>query len=236
MERYFQDEDTDNTGLGELPQAKQISRDAFSQEDFRADEFLTSYHKFQTLDDLQKQLKQWSEKLSQELVDVINEDYGDFLHLGKQLSGGESKVQDVKMEIQSFQKETTKVKNSLDHNRKEIDALLEKKKHITLLQNRAKGLLIFSSRLDELESSLNDTSLIHDPVQLESIAKKYLALIKLTKKMKGRENFINFQTERLDQAKQKLIKELQGVKPYAKDEKDLFLRLIVLYQEVSKNS
>jgi hypothetical protein len=222
MERYFGEDDSEA-----LPTAKQIQREAFSKADFRADEFLTAYHRFQTLDDLQAQLRKWAQVLGQELVDAINEDYGAFLDLGNQLSGGEDRVQDVKIQIQSFQKETSKVKSSLDRNREEMDKLLGEKRRIVGLQNRARGLLLFSNRLGDLESHLEQ----EEDGNIETLAKGYLTLSKTADHLKQKEQFINTRMDRLSLAKSKILQLLQKRQKESTDS-DERLRLLLLYQEI----
>lgn len=129
MDAYF-GEDTP------LPSARPITRESFSSDltNFNVDEFLTHYHKYQTLDDLRQQLQQWSNTLNQELIDMINQDYGDFLNLGKSLNGGESKVDDIKMQVLSFERETGNVQQELENSIQNVDRLMNKKKQLTALQ------------------------------------------------------------------------------------------------------
>ncbi|KAA8912129.1 hypothetical protein TRICI_003594 [Trichomonascus ciferrii] len=222
MERYFGEDDSEG-----LPAAKQIQREAFSKPDFRADEFLTAYHRFQTLDDLQAQLRKWAQVLGQELVDAINEDYGAFLDLGNQLSGGEDRVQDVKIQIQSFQKETTKVKSSLDRNRDEMDKLLDEKRRVVGLQNRARGLLLFHNRLCDLEAQLEQ----EESENIETLAKSYLTLAKTADRLKHKEQFIGSRMDRLSIARTKILQRLQQRQKESTDS-DERLRLLLFYQEI----
>lgn len=106
MDRYFEtdngDEDIANSYL---PSVRKIEREAFNVSDFDVDKFLSDYHQFQTLEDMQEQLQKWAKTLEQELVDLINEDYSQFVGLGTSLSEGHPKIEDIKMELMSFQQE-----------------------------------------------------------------------------------------------------------------------------------
>lgn len=102
MDRYFASE---NDNEYALPSVRKIERAAFSVDGFNVDEFLLEYHHYQTLEDMQEQLKSWSKTLEHELVDLINEDYSQFVGLGTSLSEGHPKIEDVKMELMSFQQE-----------------------------------------------------------------------------------------------------------------------------------
>ena len=126
MDRYFTSESIDEDNL-ELPSAKQIERSSFSVPDFDVDEFLAGYHQYQTLEDIQDQLRTWTRSLEQELVDLINEDYGQFVGLGMSLAEGKPKVQDIKVEILGFQQEIKQVQKKLETSAKETDSLIQEK-------------------------------------------------------------------------------------------------------------
>lgn len=126
MDRYFTSESIDEDNL-ELPSAKQIERSSFSVPDFDVDEFLAGYHQYQTLEDIQDQLRTWTRSLEQELVDLINEDYGQFVGLGMSLAEGKPKAQDIKVEILGFQQEIKQVQKKLETSAKETDSLIQEK-------------------------------------------------------------------------------------------------------------
>lgn len=111
MDDYSEyNDDNLNESFGDLsislPSARKIEREAFSVEgDFDVDSFLSEYHQYQTLEDIQDQLQTWKNTLEKELVDLINEDYTKFVGLGVSLNSGQPKVQSIKMEVRSFQKE-----------------------------------------------------------------------------------------------------------------------------------
>lgn len=125
MDQYFADDSIDTADdasqssfsvfdANGLPTARKIQRGSFSLANgtsdtgeavFDVDKFLTDHHQFQTLEDIQAQLQTWSTVLEKELVDLINQDYGKFVGLGASLNSGHPRVQDIKVEVLSFQKE-----------------------------------------------------------------------------------------------------------------------------------
>ncbi len=105
---YYNDDDFDSSDddfLTTLPFPKPLNRDSFSAEDFEIDEFLCSSYQYKTLDDLKGELSTLQKKIKQELVDLVNNDYIDFINLGKSLEGGGAKVDDIKMNVFRYQKE-----------------------------------------------------------------------------------------------------------------------------------
>lgn len=108
-------DDSSDYDANGLPTARKIERHSFSvpnatsedgkEDSFDVDKFLTDHHQFQTLEDIEKQLQNWSVVLEKELVDLINQDYSKFVGLGTSLNSGHPRVQDIKVEVLSFQKE-----------------------------------------------------------------------------------------------------------------------------------
>lgn len=97
------DSDYDANGL---PFVKPIKRSAFSApEVFDPDAFLMAQHRYQRLEDLHSQLESWSGVLQKELIELINRDYADFVGLGKSVSGGTAKVDDMKLAVIGFRRE-----------------------------------------------------------------------------------------------------------------------------------
>lgn len=135
MDRYFIPDSIEDDNFA-LPSAKQIERSSFSVPEFDVDEFLASYHQYQTLEDIQDQLRTWTRSLEQELVDLINEDYSQFVGLGMSLAEGKPKVQDIKVEILGFKQEIKQVQKKLEGSANEIDSLIQEKTQLGAMEVR----------------------------------------------------------------------------------------------------
>lgn len=135
MDRYFIPDSIEDDNFA-LPSAKQIERSSFSVPEFDVDEFLASYHQYQTLEDIQDQLRTWTRSLEQELVDLINEDYSQFVGLGMSLAEGKPKVQDIKVEILGFKQEIKQVQKKLEGSANEIDSLIQEKTQLGEMEVR----------------------------------------------------------------------------------------------------
>ncbi|CAN6674291.1 hypothetical protein TRVA0_051S00562 [Trichomonascus vanleenenianus] len=134
-----------------LPEIVPITQDSFSGENFSVEGFLNDHHKYQTLDDLQRQMRKWKGILDQQLVDTINSDYGKFVELGRSLAGAEPKLQDVKMEVLGFERQVGHARDTLQSNVTEMDRLLHAKRDVTAKKNHVKSLMAYAKRLSYLE-------------------------------------------------------------------------------------
>ena len=80
-----------------LPYPLALPRSDFLSPTFSARTYLSSLtNRHQTLEDLRSDLRERSQLLSKELLDLVNENYESFLGLGEGLRGGKEKVEDVR--------------------------------------------------------------------------------------------------------------------------------------------
>ncbi|KAG4441728.1 hypothetical protein IFR05_002807, partial [Cadophora sp. M221] len=84
------DDEEDN-----LPYPEALPRSDFLAPTFSAPAYLSTLsERHQTLEDLRSDLRERSQALSKELLDLVNTNYEQFLSLGSDLKGGEEKVED----------------------------------------------------------------------------------------------------------------------------------------------
>jgi hypothetical protein len=187
MDEYFSGD--------ELPHARQIVREDFGDEDFDAGEFLMKFHQFQTLSDLQKQLKSWDNVLSNELIEIINEEFSDFVALGRMLGKGELKSRDVKTEVERFRGEVSAIQDDMKARVTMADMLLQEKRQLSNLEVQTHALLCYLERLDDVEMQIQ--ALAHQSLSvpamkedLERAAKTFCALDSLTPYVKGHSSIV----------------------------------------------
>ncbi|TVY35745.1 hypothetical protein LSUB1_G006421 [Lachnellula subtilissima] len=125
-----------------LPYPEALPRSDFLAPDFDAPAYLSTLsERHQTLEDLRSDLRERSQALSKELLDLVNTNYEQFLSLGSDLKGGEEKVEDVRRE------------------EVEVEALLGEKKDVSKQIALGRRLLEVDARLEELEDRLMVSSL-----------------------------------------------------------------------------
>ncbi|KAK4944382.1 hypothetical protein LTR10_016268 [Elasticomyces elasticus] len=138
-----------------LPFPKPLDRSAFLAPDFDATAFLSGLsNRFQTLEDLQTELRELSQTLNKELVDLVNDNYQDFLSLGSTLAGGEDKMEEIRLGLLGFQRDVQAVRDKVDARRYEIAELLDQKKALKRETGVGRSLLEITERLDLLEEKL----------------------------------------------------------------------------------
>jgi hypothetical protein len=144
------DDDEDN-----LPYPAELARNDFLASDFDAQTYLSSLrNRHQTLEDLRSDLRQRSQLLNRELLDLVNGNYDEFLSLGGDLKGGEEKVEGVRVGLLGFQREIEGIRKAVRDRAEETAELLAEKKGLRKEIVFGRSLLEVHERLEELEEKL----------------------------------------------------------------------------------
>jgi hypothetical protein len=149
------DDDEDN-----LPYPKALPRSDFLSKDFDAPTYLSTLaDRHQTLEDLRTDLRERSHALSQELLDLVNTNYEQFLSLGSDLKGGEEKVEGVRVGLLGFKRGVEDVRAKVRERKDEVETLLLEKKGVGKDIAFGRKLLELDARLEDLEDRLMVSSL-----------------------------------------------------------------------------
>ncbi|MCJ1321827.1 hypothetical protein MMC15_007172 [Xylographa vitiligo] len=153
---YFGGSDTSNSDDDtSLPYPKPLARSAFLTPDFSPTVFLSSLrNRHQTLEDLRSELRTRSQELNKALLDLVNDNYQDFLGLGGSLRGGEEKVEEVRVGLLGFKREVDTLKDKVEGRLEEVGGLLEERRAIAKEVRTGKALLEIDLRLEDLEERL----------------------------------------------------------------------------------
>ena len=127
--------------------------------DFDPAVFLSSLrNRHQTLEDLRQELRHLGQSLNRELLDLVNQNYRDFLSLGGSLQGGDEKIEEVRVELLAFKRDVQAIRDNVEARRKEIETALKEKKRLREDASVGRSLLDFADRVDELEQRLMITA------------------------------------------------------------------------------
>ncbi|KAL4759464.1 COG2 family protein [Aspergillus foveolatus] len=149
------DESASDDDTSGLPFPEPLSRSSFLAPDFDPATYLSSLtNRHQSLEDLRQELRNLDQLLSRELLDLVNENYQDFLSLGSALEGGEEKVEQVRVGLLAFQRDVQSIRDKVEARRREVAELLNEKKRLRANANIGCALLEFADRIEELEKRL----------------------------------------------------------------------------------
>jgi hypothetical protein len=138
-----------------LPYPQPLQRSAFLSPGFSPSAYLsTLQNRHQTLSDLRAELRTRSQTLAKELLDLVNNEYQAFLHLGGDLRGGEEKVEEVRVGVLGFVKGLTTVRGAVEGRQETLAELVEERERIRRDKEVAKDLIEVHTRIGELEETL----------------------------------------------------------------------------------
>lgn len=138
-----------------LPYPEALPRNDFLAPDFDAPAYLSTLsNRHQTLEDLRTDLRERSQLLSKELLDLVNTNYEQFLSLGSDLRGGEEKVEDVRVGLLGFKRGVEDVKSKVKERGHEVEILLEERSEIAKQISLGRKLIEIDSRLEHLGEKL----------------------------------------------------------------------------------
>ncbi|KAL6237596.1 hypothetical protein BDW75DRAFT_228623 [Aspergillus navahoensis] len=149
------DESASDDDTSGLPFPAPLSRASFLSPDFDPATYLSSLtNRHQSLEDLRQELRDLDQLLGRELLDLVNENYQDFLSLGSALEGGEEKVEQVRVGLLAFQRDVQSIRDKVEARQREVAKLLNEKKRLRASANIGRALLEFADRVEELEKRL----------------------------------------------------------------------------------
>ncbi|KAF2858600.1 hypothetical protein K470DRAFT_236194 [Piedraia hortae CBS 480.64] len=142
-----------------LPFPPTLPRTPFCPPTFSASAYLSSppflsSNRHRTLEDLRHELRTRNQFLSQELLDLVNSHYEEFLALGGSLKGGGEQVGMLRVGLLAFQREVAGVRDEVNSQAREIAELIVQKREMRREVARGRGILEFARLVSELEGRL----------------------------------------------------------------------------------
>ena len=103
---------------------------------------------------MRAELRTRSQDLNKELLDLVNENYQDFLSLGSSLKGGDEKVEEVRLGLLGFRREVEGLRGKVDGRRQEVEELVKERKRIRESVQVGRRLLEIERKIGDLEERL----------------------------------------------------------------------------------
>lgn len=245
----------DDDDISTLPYPAELSRTAFLAPDFSPGTYLSTLrNRHQTLEDLRADLRQRSQLLSRELLDLVNGNYEEFLSLGVDLRGGEEKVEGVRVGVLGFEREIKAVRAGVTERAAEVRELVQERKTLRRDVLFGRALLEVGEKVGELESSLGvvqseedgfeedeededddeDESLAGIPLsRLRRHADSYLLINRMIQRLVPDHPFLIAQKARLLELKKTLLLDLASALRKAKQGKsETVLGLVMIYTDL----
>lgn len=186
-----------------------FDKNEFMKTNFSVDEFLHRNRNVPSLELLRDNLGVYLKVLRSSMIDLINEDYADFVSLSANLVGLDQSIGAIRKPLEVFREEILSIKDLINENEQEVSGYLKQKNDLRILKRNLQSLKkVFETmtKLDELlANKLNTEDL--KPVDLERAA---LELIQLKFNKKFCEEYLNAeQIEKTGALNDQILKKLR---------------------------
>lgn len=170
--------------IEEFPYPTTITREDFQQQSFEPDSFLFEHHRYTSIDVLIKDLTALLAELRGELLNIVNNDYTDFIKLGRSIDGGMDHINSMLLELKDFRKLCLSSESNLNVSKQTIERSLTARAELIAMKNNVKLCLLLSSQIETFENLLSTITLATTqsatPVDLIVIRIKRLTTIYLS--------------------------------------------------------
>ncbi|KAK5737661.1 hypothetical protein LTR17_006523 [Elasticomyces elasticus] len=241
-----------------LPYPGELSRSDFLAKDFNPEAYLSSLgrNRHQTLEDLRSDLRSRSQLLNQELLELVNGNYEEFLSLGADLHGGEERVEGVRVGVMGFGREVGGVGKVVRGREVEMEGLLKEKKGIGGDIGVGRAVLEVDARLGEMEEGLGITDRDDDEEEgfeddedfedgdgdglsaglrrLQRHTREYILLTRMVERIGNSHPFLLAQQSRVDAIRKTLLLDLAAALRQAKatKEADAMLGIVKMFSDL----
>lgn len=156
-----------------------FDKNEFMKKTFSVDEFLQEHRNAATLETMRDDLGLYLKVLRSAMIELINEDYADFVNLSSNLVGLDQSIQGIQTPLNTLKDEIVSVRTTLEDTMQEVNECLEQKRqlreHLKSVQSLTSARASMSKLQKLLVEKLNDDSNLN-PMLLERAA---MELVKL---------------------------------------------------------
>lgn len=152
----------------------------FDSDSHEIDLFLYKNYRFSSIDSIIKELTELSTNLNQNLLDLVNDDYHDFIDLGKSINDGLDLINAIVEDLKNFEIELVNYyKKFLDLDNR-LYQILQNRKFLNNLKICIKLNLILHDQITEFDNCMNnqiqEENNIQGLNQLKTLTSLYLSI------------------------------------------------------------
>lgn len=122
------------------------------------DEFLFKNHRYTSIDTLNRELKDLSTELNQTLLNLVNDDYDDFINLGKSINSSHDYINYLINDLNKFKIDLVDYHDKFDQTIKTTEEIIANRTILVKIKTLAKINLLLNDLIDNFERSLESSS------------------------------------------------------------------------------
>ncbi len=130
----------------------------FEVANFSASNFISKYRRIDSLESIKEQLQLYCKGLKQELYDIINRDYAEFITIATKLDGVDSRIDHLRKPLINLRLDLASLQDNIVVSVKTIQLKLKQKENIHNRRNAIKASLDCMMHVDVADSIINNSS------------------------------------------------------------------------------
>ncbi|KHC67228.1 hypothetical protein MGS_05637 [Candida albicans P78042] len=152
----------------------------FDSDSHEIDLFLYKNYRFSSIDSIIKELTELSTNLNQNLLDLVNDDYHDFIDLGKSINDGLDLINAIVEDLKNFEIELVNYYKKFSDLDNRLYQILQNRKFLNNLKTCIKLNLILHDQITEFDNCMNnqiqEENNIQGLNQLKTLTSLYLSI------------------------------------------------------------
>ncbi|KAH8265248.1 hypothetical protein KR038_002316 [Drosophila bunnanda] len=156
-----------------------FDKNEFMKANFSVDEFLHKNRNAPSLEQLRDNLGLYLKGLRAAMIDLINEDYADFVNLSANLVGLDQSIDTIQRPLEQFRSDIKSIHDLIDENVAELRAQLEEKRRLREFKRSLQSLKMVYETIVKLEDLIDRKLSGDQPVQAVDLERAALDLIQL---------------------------------------------------------
>ncbi|EDW80906.1 uncharacterized protein Dwil_GK11309 [Drosophila willistoni] len=156
-----------------------FDKNEFMKANFSVDEFLHKNRNAPSLEQLRDNLGLYLKGLRAAMIDLINEDYADFVNLSANLVGLDQSIEIIQRPLEQFRNEIESIHNLIDENVSQLRAQLEEKRQLREFKRSLQSLKTVYETTKKLQDLMDRKLSGEHPGQAVDLERAALDLIQL---------------------------------------------------------
>uniref|UniRef100_A0A1L8DVS8 Conserved oligomeric Golgi complex subunit 2 n=1 Tax=Nyssomyia neivai TaxID=330878 RepID=A0A1L8DVS8_9DIPT len=154
-----------------------FDKNEFTKKSFSVDDFLHEHRNAGSLEEIRDDLGIYLKVLRSAMIELINEDYADFVNLSANLIGLDKSIEGIQVPLRHLRHEIESIRTLLEDNMTELEECLRQKQQMRGMKKSLKSLGRVNESLDKLTEMLEFTEGSHiQPAILERAAQEYVQM------------------------------------------------------------
>ncbi|XP_030564232.1 conserved oligomeric Golgi complex subunit 2 [Drosophila novamexicana] len=156
-----------------------FDKNEFMKENFSVDEFLHKNRNAPSLEQLRDNLGLYLKGLRAAMIDLINEDYADFVNLSANLVGLDNSINTIQRPLEQVRSEIAGIHSLIEDNVVELRAQLEEKRQLREFHRSLQSLKKVYEIIAKLQELISNKLSGEEPTQVVDLERAALDLIQL---------------------------------------------------------